>query len=119
MPDVSTGRVGEEYIKELLISKGYKFVCSNFKSRFGEIDVIVRDDKYIVFVEVKTRKKGSLVGAFESITISKQKKIMRTAEYYLLKNPCKLQPRFDAAAVETDNGRIIAVDYLTDAFRVN
>ena len=44
---------------------------------------------------------------------------MRTAEYYLLKNPCKLQPRFDAAAVETDNGRIIAVDYLTDAFRVN
>ena len=119
MPDVSTGRVGEEYIKKLLISKGYKFVCSNFKSRFGEIDIIVRDDKYIVFVEVKTRKKGSLVGAFESITNGKQKKIMRTAEYYLMKNPSKLQPRFDAAAVETDEGRIISVDYLTDAFRVN
>ena len=119
MPDVSTGKTGEEFIKGLLVEKGYKFVCSNFKSRFGEIDVIVRDDRYIVFVEVKTRKRGSLVNPFEAITPTKQKKIMRTAEYYLLINPSRLQPRFDAAAVTTDNGRIISVDYLTDAFRAN
>ncbi len=119
MPDVSTGKTGEEFIKELLLEKGYKFVCSNFKSRFGEVDIIVSDDRYIVFVEVKTRKKGSLVNPFEAITPSKQKKIIRTAEYYLLKNPSKLQPRFDAAAVTTDDGRIVSADYLTDAFRIN
>lgn len=119
MPDNSTGRIGEEYVADVLKRKGYKLLEKNFRCRYGEIDIIVRDDKFLVFVEVKTRECGSLVEPLEAVTLSKQRKIIKTAQYYLLNCKFDLQPRFDVAAVETKEKQIVSLNYLTDAFRVN
>ena len=51
----SSGKIGERYVLQMLLEQGYTFIDANYHSRFGEIDIIVADDKYIVFVEVKTR----------------------------------------------------------------
>ncbi len=52
----SSGKIGERYVLQMLLEQGYTFIDANYHSRFGEIDIIVADDKYIVFVEVKTKR---------------------------------------------------------------
>ena len=47
----SSGKIGERYVLQMLLEQGYTFIDANYHSRFGEIDIIVADDKYIVFVE--------------------------------------------------------------------
>ena len=54
--DNSSGKMGERYVLQMLLEQGYTFIDANYHSRFGEIDIIVKDNKYIVFVEVKTRE---------------------------------------------------------------
>ena len=51
--DNSSGKMGERYVLQMLLEQGYTFIDANYHSRFGEIDIIVKDNKYIVFVEVK------------------------------------------------------------------
>lgn len=114
--DNGTGRLGENHIAKLLESKGYHILKRNYHSRFGEIDIIAESDNYIVFVEVKTRKKDSMVAPFEAITPAKCQKIILTAGQYLADNTVTKQPRFDAAAVYTDKGVVIGEEYLENAF---
>lgn len=86
-----------------LINNGLKFIVKNFYSRFGEIDIIMQDKDALVFVEVKKRIKGFTDG-IESITYSKQQKLVKTANYYLLKYANYNQPcRFDAVIFNADN----------------
>lgn len=112
-----TGGAGEEYVAGLLRKKGYKIVDRNYKTRFGEIDIIAKDDKYLVFVEVKTRHPGGMTDPLEAVTVSKQRKIILAAEHYLQRFGGPLQPRFDVAAVFMENGSVCAVNYITDAFQ--
>lgn len=112
----SSGAVGEEYTAVYLQKKGYSILKRNFHSRYGEIDIIAKNGKYLAFVEVKTREQGSLVNPLEAVTVSKQKKIIRTALLFLQKDPMPLQPRFDAAAVITESGIPVSIQYITDAF---
>lgn len=114
--DRGTGMAGEEHIAKLLRSRGFEILERNYSCRFGEIDIIARDWQYIVFVEVKTRERGGLVSPFESITPQKQRRILLTAGLYLTEHATKLQPRFDAAAVYTEKGRITGEEYLENAF---
>mgnify|MGYP001198350634 CR=1 FL=1 len=114
--DNSTGKTGEDYVAGALKKQGYMIKARNFKTRFGEIDIIAADRKYIVFVEVKTRKSGSLTNPLESVTLSKQRKVISAAEYYLMKNPESLQPRFDVAAVTTQNYKVVSLEYIKNAF---
>lgn len=116
--DNSSGKIGEEYTAKLLQDKGYEIVETNFHSRFGEIDIIAKDTKYIVFVEVKTREENSMVNPLEAVTLSKQKKIIKTALLYLQLHPFQLQPRFDVVGLITcaDNHTIKSVNYITNAF---
>lgn len=116
--DNSTGVIGEQFIYELLKSKGYTINRRNFKTRYGEIDMIASDDKYIIFIEVKTRFAGSMNHPLEAVTKNKQKKIIFAAQEYLQKNSCPLQPRFDVAAVYTVNKEVTGYDYITNAFTV-
>lgn len=116
MPETVTGKLGEHYTQLYLKRKGYEIVDANFKSRFGEIDIIAKNDKYIAFVEVKTRKADGLSHPFESITSSKRAKVIKTAQFYLMRYPSKLQPRFDAAAVFTKDGELQKIEYIENAF---
>lgn len=79
------GTKGERQAVEYLISNKYEIIRTNFHSPYGEIDIIVEDNGILVFIEVKTRS-TDLDSALNSISISKRKKISKTASYFLSKN---------------------------------
>ena len=82
----SLGIAIEQQAKRFLVNQGLRFITSNFHSRFGEIDLIMLDNHTLCFIEVKHRKGAAFGSAAESITSSKQQKIVKTAEFFLLKN---------------------------------
>ena len=118
--DNSSGKIGERYVLQMLLEQGYTLVGANYHSRFGEIDIIVKDYKYIVFVEVKTRDTGSIAKPLETVTSMKRKKLIQTALMYLQEHTVLqgLQPRFDVAGVITAGKKkeIKEVRYITNAF---
>ena len=100
-----TGAWGETLAAEYLRRKKYKIEAAGFRSRFGEIDLIVKDRRYLVFVEVKLRKSPSFAAAREYVDQRKQNKIRTTASIYLSQFPTKLQPRFDVIEIYCPQGR--------------
>ena len=93
------GKCGETFALEFLKNKGYTAVTENFRSRFGEIDLIVKNSEFIVFVEVKMRKNASFAHAREYVGYQKQRKIRATANLWLMSHRTQLQPRFDVIEV--------------------
>ena len=98
------GRWGEALTAELLKKNGYKIVAVNYKTRFGEIDIIAESKRFIVFVEVKLRKNDKFGSASEFVTPAKQKKLRMTAEIWLSVNETKKDVRFDVAEVYAPDG---------------
>ena len=99
-----SGPWGEALAAEYMRKKHYQLVAAGYHSRFGEIDLIVKNRKYLVFVEVKTRKNGDFAKAREYVDRNKQDKIRVTASVYLSQNPTKLQPRFDVIEIYAPQG---------------
>lgn len=95
------GRSGEDKAAEYLVRKGYSIIDRNYKSRFGEIDIIAANKQYIVFVEVKARKNSDNGEAREFVNYSKQNRIRNTALMWLASNDTALQPRFDVIELYT------------------
>ena len=110
------GDRGEDYTARHLEKQGFHIVERNWHSRYGEIDIIAENGEYLLFVEVKTRKAGSMVTAEQAVTPQKQKKLRLTAESYLLEHPTECQPRFDVAALTTDGDKLLNFTYLRSAF---
>lgn len=112
------GSFGEDIALESLERAGYTLVERNFRSYSGEIDIIVRKDAYIVFVEVKLRKNRRFADAAEYVDHRKISRIRKTAEYWLMKNSCPLQPRFDVVEIyhndSTDSE--IEINHIIGAF---
>jgi len=77
------GNITERFAEQYLIKHGLTFVESNYHSRQGEIDLIMRDGETYVFIEVKYRKNMNFGGAIAAIPISKQKKIRHCITFYL------------------------------------
>lgn len=98
----AVGKSGEDRVAAFLIKRGYKVISRNYQCRFGEIDIIAEHNEYIVFVEVKTRKKDSLVAPAEAVNFKKRERIMLTAQDFISKTSCERQPRFDVAEVTVD-----------------
>ena len=98
------GAWGEALAAEYLRRKHYTLVAAGYYCKFGEIDLIVKDRKYLVFVEVKLRKGNRFGQASEAVTGEKQRKLRATAELYLMENPTTLQPRFDVAEIYAPQG---------------
>ena len=115
-----SGAWGEALAARYLQKKRYKLVACGYHCRFGEIDLIVQNRKYLVFVEVKLRKSGDFAAAREYVDRKKQDRIRVTASMYLSKNPTNLQPRFDVVEIyapegaETKNPEIY---HMEDAFQ--
>jgi len=122
MDTVKLGKWGEQKALEYLNEKNYTIVSKGFRSRFGEIDLIVRDKSFLVFVEVKTRKNANFAHAREYVSRAKQKKIISTAGYYLAKRPTRLQPRFDVIEIYTQpeaGAQEPEIIHIENAFGVN
>lgn len=106
------GKLGEGYVCDYLTDRGYLITATNFSCPYGEVDIIAQKNSIIAFVEVKTRTSSSLTGGFESITRSKRNKIMKTVEFYLVKNKVISQPRIDCAQVIVNNSDNTLVDII-------
>ena len=98
------GRFGEEQAACYLRRRGYKVLERNYRCRSGEIDLIVSKGEYVVFVEVKLRKNADFGEAREFVTYSKQQRVIRAAEYWLIKTGCEKQPRFDVIEIYAPKG---------------
>ena len=80
------GQSGEKRAYEYFVSKGYEIVETNFRTRSGEIDLIASKDNIIVFAEVKTLLKKSPELLSRELNLQKQKRIIETAKYFLIKH---------------------------------
>ncbi len=113
------GAWGEAIAAEYLRKKHYTVVAAGYRSRFGEIDLIVQNRKYLAFVEVKLRKSAEFAAAREFVDRRKQDKIAVTASIYLAEHPTKLQPRFDVIEIYAPQGNDTKepkIYHLEDAF---
>lgn len=114
-----TGAWGEALAAAYLQKKKYKLLASGYRCRFGEIDLIVKNKKYLVFVEVKLRKASHFADAYEYVDRFKQDRIRITAEAYLSQNPTTLQPRFDVIEIYAPEGTATQnpdIRHMEDAF---
>ena len=114
-----SGAWGEALAAEYLKRKKYRILAAGYRSRFGEIDLVVCDKQYLVFVEVKTRKSDKFAQAREFVDFRKQNRLRTTAEIYLAQNPTMLQPRFDVIEIYAPDGcetRNPLINHMEDAF---
>ncbi len=110
------GAIGERKVCEWYTDKKYKILSINYKSRYGEIDVITKIKETIVFIEVKTRNSNKFMNASDAVDYKKQERIKKTALMFLNKN--KLDDkfvRFDVAEVYYNNGEY-TINVIEDAF---
>jgi putative endonuclease len=119
------GELGEKIAEEHLEHRGYSIVARNFRTRYGELDLIAADDRSLVFCEVKTRVAGSRggpEGPLDAIGAKKRRRLRRMACQWLAETPAADRPhpqtlRFDAIGVIlTPAGRLLALEHLEDAF---
>lgn len=113
------GAWGEALAAAYLQKKKYTLLAAGFRCKFGEIDLIVKNKKFIVFVEVKLRKSANFALAREYVDHRKQDRIRVTAAIYLESHPSPLQPRFDVIEIYAPHGRetlVPKIIHLEDAF---
>lgn len=103
----SSGQAAEALAAQHLEKHGLTVIERNFRVRGGEIDLVCRDGKVLVFVEVRLRRNPDFGGAAASITASKRRRLILAARHYLLRHPdrdcrfdCVLLEALDPAAVE-------------------
>lgn len=114
------GRWGERLALDYLKSRRYELLAAGFTSRFGEIDLIVQDQRYIAFVEVKLRKSDRFGQGREYVNRRKQERLRTTAAIYLAEHPNRRQPRFDIIEVYAPEGihtKNPVIHHLEDAFQ--
>lgn len=115
-----TGAWGEEQAARYLKKKHYSLVAAGYFCKFGEIDLVVKNRKYLVFVEVKLRKSAVFAQAKEYVDRRKQDRLRMTASLYLAEHPTDLQPRFDVIEIYAPQGAATAnpeIYHLEDAFQ--
>lgn len=113
----SSGVFYEEKAVEFLKLKGYKILERNFRSYFGEIDIIAKSCKFVSFVEVKMRSVNSLFSPKEAIDRRKRNRIRKTALFYAQKHPNE-SFRFDVLEiVQGKNWR--QYEFVESAFLMN
>ena len=113
------GAWGESIAVDFYRKKRFTIEAIGFQCRFGEIDVIAKNKKYIVFCEVKLRKSNQFAEAMEYVDYYKQNRLRTTASFYLSKYPTALQPRFDVIEIYAPEGSATAkpiVRHMEDAF---
>ena len=117
----SAGNRGEAAVAAYLRKKGGTLLGSQWRCRFGELDLIARDKSGLLcFVEVKLRKSNRFADACEFVDLRKQERIRTTASVYLSEFPTQLQPRFDVIEIYAPEGtatRCPEIHHLEDAFQ--
>jgi len=111
-----TGLTGQEAAEQFLLNKGYKILARNYRTKTGEIDLILKHGIYVVFVEVKFRKNLAYGLPREAVGHTKQKRIINTALHYLARhNLTESDIRFDVVEVLEQSGKLYA-SHIENAF---
>jgi len=107
-----TGRLGEDLAVSYLEKKGYKIVERNFRTRFGEVDIICYNGKNLVFVEVKTKIGHDFGEPEDMVNKGKISKVKRMGEVYLIEKGMDLFCRVDVVAIVLDEEkRVERIDH--------
>ncbi len=102
------GALGEEAAARYLAEKGFRIVCKNSSSRWGEIDIVAEDSKWIIFAEVKTRTGYGYGNPEESIDANKACRIRKAASIFLMENKLcdQRSVRFDIISIIIDRKKL-------------
>lgn len=113
------GARAEKLARRYLEQQGLQFLLANYHCRMGEIDLIMRHDETLVFIEVRYRGNDRFGSAAETVDRTKQRKLVATALCYLQSKPklAKLASRFDVIAI-SGNGPSPTIDWYPDAIQV-
>ena len=114
------GPWGESLAAAYLKKKRYQILACNYRTRFGEIDLIAATKREVVFVEVKLRKDSAYAQGREYVGASKQQRIKLTASIWLEEHQTRLQPRFDVVEIYAPDGiqtQKPEIIHLEDAFQ--
>ena len=108
------GQQAEQLDEAHLCSAGLRTQQRNYRCRFGELDLIMRDGDTLVVAEVRKRSHSAFGGAAASVTSTKQQRIVRATRQLLAEHPSyqKLAVRFDVIAIGADN----QIDWIQSAF---
>lgn len=115
MGHIVFGKEGEKLALEYLQRLNYTIIERNYRSGRMEIDVIAVNDKEVIFVEVKTRTADIWCMPEKSVTLQKQKNIIKTAHVYIVKNQINLDARFDIVSI-IKNSKTLSVNHIPYAF---
>lgn len=113
------GAWGEAVAADYLRKKRFQVIATGYRCRYGEIDLVVQNRQYLVFVEVKLRSSDRFAEAREFVDLRKQERLRATASLYLDQFPTELQPRFDVIEVYAPEGsatKYPRIIHLEDAF---
>ncbi|MDO9206409.1 MAG: YraN family protein [Methylotenera sp.] len=109
----NAGLEAEKIAATFLLDRGLKLVTQNYHCKFGEIDLIMKEAKILVFIEVRLRSNNQFGNAAASITPQKQQKLILTAQYYLQQHG-DYQCRFDAILM--DKADVRHIEWVRNAF---
>ena len=113
----SIGNRGEAEVAKYLRKKGYVLLASQWRCRFGELDLVAKDRGGIIcFVEVKLRSSSSIALPREFVDWRKQERLRTAAASYLSSHGIEASARFDVAEVYQENDGTLRVEYLENAF---
>ena len=111
------GGAGEKIAESYLKKHGYRILARNFITDIGELDLVVTDDEYLIFVEVKSRTDESFGLPSEAVDLRKQRKIAMVASQYIKKNMLFGAPaRFDVIEVRLDGGEVNHIKNSFDSY---
>lgn len=109
------GAEGEAAAVALLREKGYEIIAQNLFLHHDEVDILAKDGKTLVFVEVKTRVTNSFGVPEDFVTSAKERHMIRAAENYIFENDWQGETRFDIVAVHYE-GKTLKTRHIEDAF---
>ena len=111
------GKEGEDIAAAFLKKKGFRIIEKNYRTAFGEIDIIAQDRGVIVFVEVKTRSDITFGYPFEAVNPKKREKISKVALCFMKRQKKEFPSRFDVMSITRDRGET-RIEHIQDAFEV-
>lgn len=111
----AVGDNAENQACNYLQQQGLKLIERNYRSRRGEIDLVMQQDKTLVFVEVRLRTNERFGSAAESVTSRKQGRIIAAAQHYLQQQPSSLACRFDVVAISGKEAP--SINWIPNAFQ--
>ena len=125
-PRRTLGARGERVAEAHLAASGYRVLERNYRTRFGEIDLVLGDARGLVFCEVKTRSGRGVAGGLaplDSIGVGKRRRVRMMAREWLAERPARSRPpagdelRFDAIGVRLSaGGKVLSLEHVEDAF---